>query len=102
LFALEEGETVIADRGYHAPCETPNHDVGDHFLKRQQGVARARHENMNARFKLFGCLNGTWRHARNVHKFAFFAIAIFVQLDLLYGRKLFDFVYREVESDDDE
>jgi hypothetical protein len=94
--SLLPGETVLADGVYHWPAETPNglHDN----LQRQQGLARARHENFNGRLKEWKCLSHHWRHKRTLHSVAFQAVAIINQLETKFSQPLFPIDYDDTED----
>ena len=61
--ALDDGEMYVGDGGYrdgYVRAETPTgYNNQDQWMK---GIARARHETVNARFKLFGALRHVFRH----------------------------------------
>ena len=49
-------------------------------------MIRARHENINGRFKEWGCLKQTYRHAEEKHHDVFMAVAVITQLDMFDDR----------------
>lgn len=54
---------------------------------------RARHETCNARFKMWGCLNQTFRHERTKHGDVFRACAVLTQLAIEDGEILYPVEY---------
>jgi hypothetical protein len=96
---LDEGECYVADGGYadgNQWASTPN-GLND-YEQRTKALARARHETVNRRFKIFGCLSQRYRHHNlALHGTIFHAIANIVQLTIRFGHPLFDIEY--IESD---
>jgi len=76
IYALQDGEMVLADGGYHDGCgffETPNgNNDGDQYMK---ALVRARHETINRRFKQWSILGSRYRHSLEKHGLVFRAIA---------------------------
>ena len=87
---LRPEEQVIADKGYRGDSKTctPLYAKNrDH--SRAMGVARARHETLNRRFKQWGALQGIWRHEDKKHGLVFRSVATITQLEISNGRPLF-------------
>ena len=91
------GKLVIADRGYRGEstesgqyrtlsirntCDTEE-------VKQFKRRCRARHENVNARFKNFKILESRFRHGDR-HQACLMACAVLVQYDMENGSPLFD------------
>ena len=98
--AIESWEKYLCDGGYRnaaAPRKTPTglHEYSDYMMS----LARARHETVNRRFKVFGCLSDRYRHTRREHFMWFAPCAIVVQLDIEKGRGTFQVEYDEDEFD---
>jgi hypothetical protein len=81
---LDNGEQVVADKGYRG--EVACHIERNHIT----GIIRARHETVNARLKMWNCLQATWRHDLQKHILAFNSIAIVTQMELENGQPLFN------------
>lgn len=97
---LDEGEMVIADRGYSGEPQhilTPYHLLAeqDAALRKTASVARSRHETGNRRLHMWGCLGQRWRHAYELHWIGFHAVAVIEQLKFEEGEALFQFDYEE-------
>jgi len=87
---LEDGERVEADDGYEgiAPqyAKVPGNITRDEGKLALQQRVRARHEQMNSRFKNWGCLRQRFRHDDLVkHSDCFRAVAVTLQVSLLLG-----------------
>ena len=93
---LVGNEMVCADKGYRGKprCWTW-YDQPSHAERKQASIVRARHETVNARFKVFKSLSTAFRHPRNKHQFCFRAVASIVQLDMRCDAPLFQIDYRE-------
>jgi DDE superfamily endonuclease len=95
---LDDGEYYIADGGYadgNQYSSTPN-GLND-YEQRTKALARARHETVNRRFKIFGCLSQRYRHDLGLHGMIFHAVANIVQLTILCGHPLFEIEYNEAD-----
>jgi hypothetical protein len=95
---LEDGEYYCADGGYadgNQWSSTPN-GLND-YEQRTKSLARARHETVNRRFKVFGCLSHRYRHHLEFHGIIFRAVANTVQLTIRFGHPLFDIEYIETD-----
>jgi hypothetical protein len=93
---LDDGEYYAADGGYadgNQWSSTPN-GLND-YEQRTKSLARARHETVNRRFKVFGCLSQRYRHNLDLHGIIFRAVACIVQLTIRFGHPLFDIEYNE-------
>lgn len=83
---LAPGEMVECDGGYRGDDSCRNKFI---YLsendRKAKSEARARHETVNGDIKKFQCLNQRWRHDRDLHKWAFVACAVLVQLTYSHG-----------------
>ena len=87
---LRPEEQVIADKGYRGDSKTCTPlDAKNRDHSRAMGVARARHETLNRRFKQWGALQGIWRHEDKKHGLVFRSVATITQLEISNGRPLF-------------
>ena len=83
-------ECVVADKGYrgdpriHTPFEAK-----DEWHMAAMAKARARHETINRRFKIFKALSTTFRHDRNKHSICFEAAVATTQLEIMNDRPAF-------------
>ena len=80
---LQPGEKALADAGYRDQqyFELANNDP-------QKQRILARHENFNARIKLFCCMKDRFRHALYLHPRFFYAVVNFTQLMIENGEPL--------------
>ena len=96
VYALDAGEMYLADGGYldgNNWSDTPN---GLNNLEQyQKSLARARHETVNARFKMWGALRQQYRHKKESHWAVLNAIANITQLTIRNGEPLFQVHYDE-------
>ena len=97
---LNDGEMVIADKGYIGEPEhilTPYHLLAteDADLRKTASIVRSRHETGNRRLHMWGCLGQRWRHAVELHWIALHAVAVIEQLKFEEGEALFQFNYEE-------
>jgi len=91
---LLPGEQYVADGGYRNPyARTPNGLNNDE--QRMYALARARHETVNWRFKVFKCMQDEWRHSHVKHGQAFRAVAIITQMAIAEGGLTFGVEYDE-------
>lgn len=92
---LDPGEMYVADRGYRdnarGCAETPQ-GIND-FDQYMKATARARHEVVNSRIKLFTILKQKFRHHRRKHGMCFKAAANLTQLKIENGEIAFDVFY---------
>ena len=93
---MPEGKIGIFDRGYKTSradevdmIAFPN-AADSNELAAFKSRARARHETLNGRLKMFECLNNTFRHTTEKHRMAFQAVCVLVQYQLDNGAFLFD------------
>jgi len=94
---LEDGERVEADNGYGGEplkIDLPHEMARDEAQRMAKAVVRARHENINGRFKWWGCMNRMWRHEYNCHGEAFRAVAILEQFLISEGDGAFQVQYK--------
>ena len=83
---LDPGEMVECDAGYRGDPSCRNKDIiFNRSDARAKGKARARHETVNSDIKRFACLQQTWRHDLQLHKYAFAAAAVMTQLTYSAG-----------------
>jgi hypothetical protein len=76
-----EDEMVLADGGYqdgYLHFETPTGEVNED--QHMKGIARARHETITRRFKLWKILNNRYHGILDKHAYVFMAIANITQL----------------------
>jgi len=94
--SLLPGEQYVADGGYKNPyARTP--DGTNSYEQGQYSLARARHETVNWRFKVFKCMQDEWRHSRDKHGDAFRAVAMITQIAIADGGLAFGIHYDEAE-----
>lgn len=96
---LDDGEYYCADGGYSDGNQWSNTPNGLHdYEQRTKSLARARHETVNRRFKIFDCLKQQYRHHLGFHGTMFRAVANIVQLTLQYELEpLFSIEYDEAD-----
>ena len=98
---LEPGEYYIADGGYWDGYRYTITPTGYKFHSdRVRGLVRAQHENINRRFKQWGCLQQKWRHSVEKHGLVFRAIANIIQIGLMTDEPAWDIHYDEREFGD--
>ena len=91
---LPRGERVECDRGYRGErfkIDTPDECFGAHRVLqyRIKELIRARHETLNGRLKVFGCLTQRFRHPIDKHIHFFCAVLSIVQIGIENGHPLF-------------
>ena len=86
VLGLQEGEKVIADRGYNDPnyFDFPN---GENNAKKKEIMAR--HETFNGRLKQFSCLQDIFRHELCLHPLYFNAVVDVTQMTIQRGEPLY-------------
>ena len=92
LGSLDDGEKVVGDLGYRGEP--------DFVVTRRdynENLVRARHENVNRRFKQFVCLERVFRHDVRRHSSVFRAVAVITQLGMENGMPLFGVTYDDSE-----
>ena len=96
MMLATENKMAIVDRGYTTSkadevllLAFPN-KADSKELALFKSRARARHETLNGRLKMFNILSETFRHAGDKHKVAFEAVCVLVQYQLDNGAFLFD------------
>jgi hypothetical protein len=91
---IPAGKKVVADRGYTGEkCKEKlsiRNPRDSDALKQFKRRVRARHENFNARIKMFKILEERFRHGVKRHKAVLEAVCVLVQYDLENGHPLFD------------
>ena len=87
LGALDQGESAVADSGYRGePHHIRTPQVGTEKEKEMQDIARARHETVNSRLKIFNVLGAQYfRHEITFHSSCFRAVAVVTQLSFENG-----------------
>ena len=99
LLATDEG--VEVDQGYQGHPKFKNPSVNlSHLQRLQKSKVRGRHENVNARLKIYNVLNIAFRHLKprhemmEKHKMCFEAIAVITQLKFeIDGERLYQVQY---------
>lgn len=89
-WCLNQNERVEADKGYRGEdlfVSVPE-DYRNEEHKKAKNHARARHEQVNQRFKQFQCLHQTFRNDISKHTNIFWAAAVVVQLSLQFEQKI--------------
>ena len=81
-------EKIIADRGYRDDRYFIHPFLEDHEYAEMAKKIRARHENVNARIKIFKSVGGIFRHDLHKHVKCFFAVCNIVQITLKNGSPL--------------
>ena len=80
---LDEDENAVADGGYKNGGNKVATPGGVHTInERMKGKARARHENVNGRLKMFAICNTKFRHSLTMHHDVVMAVANIVQLGI--------------------
>jgi hypothetical protein len=96
---VEEEEMAVADSGYKGEVHhirTPN--VGTAEERQMQDLARARHETVNCRLKIFNVLGaGYFRHDLTFHSSCFRAVAVITQLTFENGGEPFQVDFHDLE-----
>lgn len=91
---LHRGEKILADGGYRdgrVYMETP---TGlNNYDQRMKKLARARHETVNSRLKIFSILRKLYRHDLNSHRMVFHSIAVMTQIAIQVDHPLFQIYY---------
>ena len=83
IYVLRRDKKVQADTTYGSLYhETPDKSRRDTPYERMKAKARARHETINGRIKVFGCLSNRWRHPLKKHGTAFRAVANIIQVQI--------------------
>ena len=98
IHSLDPGEFYVADGGYKEQFGYSDTPTGLHRLcDRTKALARARHETVNGRFKVFGALKQIYRHDLKLHSLVFRSIANITQVSLRTQSPLFSIDYNERE-----
>lgn len=91
---MPAGKKAIADRGYRGEegrrtlCIRNTHDSP--AMKDFKRRVRARHENFNARLRVFNILEHRFRHGVERHQTVFEAVCVICQYDMENGHPLLD------------
>ena len=84
---LDDNERVEVDSGYVDDKVRSKDDYhGIRHWRYEKGQARARHENVNGRFKEWKCMGNVFRHDKRKHKEYFYAVATIVQSEIMHRR----------------
>jgi hypothetical protein len=106
---LEEGEMVEADAGYGLPGRggiandgvvRSKNDYHSEEEMREKSILRARHETANHRFKTWSILKQDFRNKKELHMYAFYAIAVMTQMSIDNGNVLFSFQPKTLTKQD--
>ena len=98
---LDVGERIEADDGYREgdPFFVKTRSGMSHHprLRKMRNKVRARHETVNGRMAMWGCMSKIWHHSWTKHQTAFFAVAVITQLEIENGEPLFGIEnYRDI------
>jgi DDE superfamily endonuclease len=87
---LGPAEKVVCDKGYKGDTRTctPYNSLNKHHRK-AMSVARARHETVNRRLKVWKVLRNGFRHHRNKHNLVFRAVISLTQIYFNEGHRPF-------------
>ena len=82
----------MADLGYEGeedlPCLLSSLDKG---LEHEHKIrAHCRHKSFNCKMKKYQSMDGVWRHGKDKHRMAFYAICVTLQYQMENGSPLFD------------
>jgi hypothetical protein len=90
------GKKAIVDRGYQSKAKANEREffsypdkMDSKKLHAFKTRARLRHETFNGRIKMFGILQNRFRHAFDMHIFAFEAVVVTVQYQMDNGSPIF-------------
>lgn len=97
LGALDHDEFAVADSGYRGePHDIRTPEVGTENEKAMQDIARARHETVNSRLKIFNVLGAQYfRHDIAFHSSCFRAVAVITQLSFENGSPPFQVEFHD-------
>ena len=99
--SLEPREFYIADGGYYDGYNYAVTPTGYHlYSNRVRALVRARHKNINRRFKTWKCLSSRWRHPLEKHGMVMRAVANIVQVGLMTDERTWDIHYDERDFED--
>lgn len=91
---LTQGERVEADDGYMGDCpqyiRCPGGLTSLNAQRKMRGRLRMRHEAINARMKIYKCLEFRFRHGIEKHSSCFRAAAVITQIGLRGGEEFMD------------
>ena len=89
---MPPGTKAIADRAYTSEslCATRNDEFDDGRVRKFKRRVRARHENINARIKVYNALTIPFRHGVQKHGAVFDVACILVQYNMENGHPLFE------------
>ena len=87
---LHANELVVADKAYIDIKAITPYTAKNKVHKRQMALARARHENVNGKFKEWQILAQCYRHDINKHHIPARAVFVLTQIAFDEGRKCFE------------
>eukprot|EP00536_Pseudo-nitzschia_multiseries_P003821 jgi/Psemu1/8598/gm1.8598_g len=95
---LHDNEAVEVDRGYRGDDKMKLPDMGFTWIERKmKSNARAQHETVNGRLKIFNFLTSYFQHMKpnrqgmmQKHKICFEAVAVITQLKFASGETTFE------------
>jgi hypothetical protein len=94
---LRDREMVVADWGYcgdEKVCKP--YGALNRRHRKAMSKARVRHETINKRLKMWGCLKQTYRHDKSIHHTLFGAVITLTQIEFNFGYRPFDILtYRD-------
>lgn len=91
---LLPGEKVEADSGYGGRDQIATPQVARNSRHRKQkSQARGRHENVNARVKMFKILAKKWQYDIESHRKVMMAILVTLQIGFELGERLYEVEY---------
>ena len=85
VWMLQKLEWTWGDKGYRGHHKIITADDIPWYVEGEFGVARARHEVINGRFKRFGILRDPYRHSVHKHYMVFGSVAVILQLETECG-----------------
>jgi len=101
---IPDGKLAVTDRGYRGSDYIEKLAIRNVFdgpaVRAFKRRVRARHENLNKRFKCFDILKSVFRHDHTDHGTVMRAVAVLVQYDLENGHPLMDMYFDDEESID--
>lgn len=96
IHKLVHGERVEADNGYGGESRyitIARNDGGSASRHEMKSAIRARHENVNSRFKKWSKLDDKFRFDLSKHGNVFTAIAVLTELEIRNGHLIYDVPY---------
>lgn len=89
---MRPGKRGMADLGYQGNPNLglPRNTRDPKELRKFKSRGRCRHETFNGRIKKFRILDDTYKHDKNKHHLAFFAVCVTVQYQMDNGAEIFE------------